>query len=231
MEARALDWYIENVLGSREKLAQRTEHDITVSHSSSWFCPWSGLEIVNLAQCFPLNYPTSGDKLVQPFLGNYKKSPPIDNQGSLVSQKYSMKLNEFQEESVEHNQFDLLFTDWTRLGLKSFYKLSNMLYRGNALSDLLDNVFIVEVGRLRRLGLGQPYFIVKYYWWFHCLISKRGGGERLVTGRQLVDVVNLSPVEIIITWLGLIISPIFALPVYQLPASKASKVSIQVHWS
>ena len=45
------------------------------------------------------------------------------------------------------SQYDLLFTDWTRLGLKLFYKLSNMLYGGNALSDLLDNVFIVEAGK------------------------------------------------------------------------------------
>ena len=58
-----------------------------------------------------------------------------------------MKQNEFQKESVQHNQYDLLFTDWTRLGLKLFYKLSNMLYGGNALSDLLDNVFIVEAGK------------------------------------------------------------------------------------
>ena len=58
-----------------------------------------------------------------------------------------MKQNEFQKESVQHNQYGLLFTDWTRLGLKLFYKLSNMLYGGNALSDLLDNVFIVEAGK------------------------------------------------------------------------------------
>ena len=136
------------------------------------------------------------------------------------------------------SQYDLLFTDWTRLGLKLFYKLSNMLYGGNALSDLLDNVFIVEAGKSApgylwrclpldlALHTSSSDLIDVLFCWFQKHIQCWCSLPWLETGRQLVDVVNLSPVEIIITWLGLIISPIFALPVYQLPASKASKVGL-----